>query len=178
MLDYKWYVVRVISGREAKIKDHIAAEIDKSGLKELVRQVIVPVEKVVQLRKGKKIMREKNFYPGYVLVEAILDSEVEHVIKNVTGVFDFLGTKDTAIPLRQAEINRILGKMEDASEAGTQIEVPFFVGEPVTIIDGPFSGFNGVIEEINEEKKKLKVVVKIFGRRTPVELNYMQVEKS
>jgi len=178
MLDFKWYVVRVISGRESKIKDHILAEIDKSGLKELVRQVIVPFEKVVQLRKGKKITREKNFYPGYILVEALLDSEVEHAIKSVNGVFDFLGTKDSAVPLRPAEITRILGKLEAANDAGTQVEMPFFVGEPVQIIDGPFSGFNGAIEEINEEKKKLKVVVKIFGRRTPVELNYMQVEKS
>jgi transcription termination/antitermination protein NusG len=178
MSDFKWYVVRVISGREAKIRDHILAEVDKSGLKEVVRQVIVPFEKVVQLRKGKKITREKNFYPGYVIVEADLDSEVEHVIKSITGVFDFLGTKDSAVPLRPAEINRILGKIEAASDQGSQVEVPFLVGEPVKITDGPFSGFNGVIEEINEEKKKLKVVVKIFGRRTPVELNYLQVEKS
>lgn len=178
MSDFNWYVVRVISGREGKIRDHILAEVDKSGLKDLVRQVIVPFEKVVQLRKGKKITREKNFYPGYVIVEANLDSEVEHIIKNITGVFDFLGTKDTAVPLRPAEINRILGKMEAANEVGAQVEVPFFVGEPVRIVDGPFSGFNGMIEEINEEKKKLKVIVKIFGRRTPVELNYMQVEKS
>jgi transcription termination/antitermination protein NusG len=178
MLDFKWYVVRVISGREEKIKGHIMAEVEKSKISDYVKQVIVPFEKVVQLRNGKKITKEKNFYPGYILIEAVLDSEIEHVIKNVSGVFDFLGTKDSAIPLRQTEVNRILGKIQASNEMGEQIEVPFLVGEPVKIIDGPFSGFNGIIEEINEEKKKLKVVVKIFGRRTPVELNYMQVEKS
>jgi transcription termination/antitermination protein NusG len=178
MLDYKWYVVRVISGREEKIKGYIQTLIEKKKLTDYVRQVIVPFEKVVQMRNGKKVTKEKNFYPGYILIEAELDSEIQHQIKNVSGVFDFLGTKDTAIPLRQVEVNRILGKIQAASELGEQIEVPFMVGEPIKIIDGPFSGFNGVIEEINEEKKKLKVVVKIFGRRTPVELNYMQVEKS
>ena len=177
MSDFKWYVIRVISGREAKIKEHIEFEIEKSNLQHLVRQILVPVEKVVQLRNGKKVTKEKNFYPGYVIIEAMLENEVHHAIRNVTGVFDFLGSKDAAVPLRQSEVNRILGKIEQATEVGEQIEVPFLVGEPVKIIDGPFTGFNGVIEEINEEKKKLKVVVKIFGRRTPVELNYMQVEK-
>lgn len=177
MSDFKWYVVRVISGREVKIKDHILFEIEKSNLQHMVRQILVPVEKVVQLKNGKKVTREKNFYPGYIIIEAMLQSEVQHAIRNVTGVFDFLGSKDGAVPLRKAEINRILGKIEQATDMGEQIEVPFLVGEPIKIIDGPFTGFNGIIEEINEEKKKLKVVVKIFGRRTPVELNYMQVEK-
>jgi transcription termination/antitermination protein NusG len=178
MLDYKWYVARVISGREEKIKNYIMAEITKNKLSDSVRQVIVPFEKVVQLKNGKKITKEKNFYPGYIIIEAILNSEIVHVIKSVTGVFDFLGSKDAPTPLRQVEVNRILGKIQSYSEMGEQIEVPFLVGEPIKIIDGPFNGFNGMIEEINEEKKKLKVVVKIFGRRTPVELNYMQVEKS
>jgi transcriptional antiterminator NusG len=178
MSDFKWYVVRVISGREEKIKDHVLLEVEKSGLTEKVRQILVPVEKVVQLRNGKKILKEKNFYPGYIIVEAKLESEVQHAIKSVTGVFDFLGNKEEPIPLRPAEVNRILGKIETATDVGETVEVPYMVGEPIKIIDGPFSGFNGIIEEINEEKKKLKVVVKIFGRRTPVELNYMQVEKS
>lgn len=176
--EFKWYVVRVISGREEKIKDLILYEIEQANLKEFVRQAIVPVEKVVQLRSGKKITKDKNFYPGYVIIEASLTPEVKYTIKNTNGVFDFLGTKDSPVPLRQVEINRILGKIEQASEVGEQLDVPFLVGEPVKITDGPFNGFNGVIEEINEEKKKLKVIVKIFGRRTPVELNYMQVEKS
>jgi len=175
--DFKWYVARVISGREEKIKDIVLLEIEKSKLKDLVRQIIVPVEKVVQLRNGKKITKDKNFYPGYIIIEAILTSEVHFTIKNTPGVFDFLGTKEGPVPLRQVEINRILGKIEQATDSGEQMDVPFMVGEPVKITDGPFNGFNGIIEEINEEKKKLKVIVKIFGRRTPVELNYMQVEK-
>lgn len=178
MPDFKWYVVRVISGRENKIKDLILMELERSNLSEYVRQILVPVEKVIQLRAGKKITKEKNFYPGYVILEVVLDNEVLHVIKNVTGVFDFLGSKDGPVPIRQNEVNRILGKIEQITDVGEHVEVPYLVGEPVKIIDGPFSGFNGVIEDINEEKKKLKVVVKIFGRRTPVELNYMQVEKN
>jgi len=175
--EFKWYVARVISGREEKIRDIVLLEIEKSGLKDYVKQIIVPVEKVIQLRNGKKITKDKNFYPGYIIVEAMLTTEVHFTIKNVTGVFDFLGTKDAPVPLRQVEINRILGKIEQATDAGEHIDMPFLVGEPVKITDGPFNGFNGIIEEINEEKKKLKVIVKIFGRRTPVELNYMQVEK-
>jgi transcriptional antiterminator NusG len=178
MLDFKWYVLRVISGREEKIKDLILFEVEKSGLKDYVRQVIVPVEKVVQLKGGKKITKDKSFYPGYIIIETILNTEVRHTIKSLTGVFDFLGSKDGPMPIKTSEVNRILGKIEQATDIGEQLEVPFLVGEPVKITDGPFGGFNGVIEEINEEKKKLKVVVKIFGRRTPVELNYMQVEKS
>ncbi|MEA3496118.1 MAG: transcription termination/antitermination protein NusG [Bacteroidota bacterium] len=178
MADFKWYALRVISGREIKIKDQILVELENSNYLNYVNQIIVPVEKVVQLRKGKKVVKEKNFYPGYIIVEVMLTTEVHYKIKSVVGVFDFLGTKDSAVPLRANEINRILGKMEEVTDEGEQIEVPYMVGEPIKIIDGPFNGFNGIIEEINEEKKKLKVEVKIFGRRTPVELNYMQVEKS
>ncbi len=178
MSEFKWYVARVLSGRENKIKDHIMMEVENNHLQDYVRQIVIPVEKVIQLRNGKKVVRERNFFPGYILVEAILTTEVHHVIKNTTGVFDLLGTKDKPNPLRPAEIKRILNKIQDVSDEGVQVEVPFKVGEPVKIIDGPFSGFTGTIEEINEERKKLKVFVKIFGRRTPVELNYMQVEKS
>lgn len=175
--EYKWYVIRVISGKEKKIKDHIELELEREGLRDYVKQLLIPMEKVVQLRKGKKVTKERNFYPGYVLMEAALFGEVEHLIKSVNGVVGFLGSKDKIIPLRENEVNRILGKVDALNELGENIEVPYMVGESVKVIDGPFNGFSGVIEEINEEKKKLKVIVKIFGRRTPVELNYMQVEK-
>jgi transcription termination/antitermination protein NusG len=175
--EYKWYVVRVISGQERKIKAYIESELIRENMQEYVKQILIPMEKVVQLKQGKKVTKERNYYPGYVLVEAILKGEVEHVIRNVNGVVGFLGSKDQAIPLRPVEVNRILGKVDALSEEGENIEVPYLVGESVKVIDGPFNGFSGVIEEINEEKKKLKVIVKIFGRRTPVELNYMQVEK-
>lgn len=174
----KWYVVRAVSGKERKVKQYIEAEINRLGLTSSVPQILVPMEKVFQIREGKKIAKEKNTLPGYVLIEAILDGEIEHIIKNINSVIGFLGDKSgVAIPLRQSEVSRILGKMDEMAEMGEAVSVPYFVGENVKVMDGPFSGFNGVIEEINEEKKKLKVMVKIFGRRTPLELNYMQVEK-
>jgi transcriptional antiterminator NusG len=174
----KWYVVRAVSGKERKVKQYIEAEISRLGLTPSVPQILVPMEKVFQIREGKKIAKEKNFFPGYVLIEAHLDGEIEHIIKNINSVIGFLGDKSgAAVPLRPAEVNRILGKVDEMAETGEAVNVPYFVGENVKVMDGPFSGFNGVIEEINEEKKKLKVMVKIFGRRTPLELNYMQVEK-
>jgi len=174
----KWYVVRAVSGKERKVKQYIEAEISRLGLTHSVPQILVPMEKVFQIREGKKIAKEKNYYPGYVLVEAQLDGEIEHIIKNINSVIGFLGDKSgAAVPLRPAEVNRILGKVDEMAETGEAVNVPYYVGESVKVMDGPFSGFNGTIEEINEEKKKLKVMVKIFGRRTPLELNYMQVEK-
>lgn len=174
----KWYVVRAVSGKEKKVKQYIEAEINRLGFNHLVPQVLIPMEKVYQMRNGKKIAKERNFFPGYVLIEAQLDGELEHIIKNINSVIGFLGDKDgTAIPLRQSEVNRILGTVDEITSQGETAGVPYYVGENVKVMDGPFNGFTGVIEEVNEEKKKLKVMVKIFGRRTPLELNYMQVEK-
>ncbi|WP_462266517.1 transcription termination/antitermination protein NusG [Mucilaginibacter sp.] len=174
----KWYVVRAVSGKEKKVKQYIDAEINRLGISNLVPQVLIPTEKYYQMRDGKKIAKERNYFPGYVLVEAALDGELEHVIKNINSVIGFLGDKaGNAIPLRQAEVNRILGKVDEMAGQGEVMNVPYVVGENVKVMDGPFNGFSGVIEEVNEEKKKLKVMVKIFGRRTPLELNYMQVEK-
>jgi transcriptional antiterminator NusG len=174
----KWYVVRAVSGKEKKVKQYIESEINRLGISHLLPQVLIPMEKYYQMREGKKIAKERNFYPGYVLIEANLDGELEHVIKNVNSVIGFLGDKQgNAVPLRPAEVNRILGKVDEMAQQGEVMNVPYYVGENVKVMDGPFNGFTGVIEEVNEEKKKLKVMVKIFGRRTPLELNYMQVEK-
>ena len=174
----KWYVVRAVSGKEKKVKQYIDSEISRLGLSHLVPQVLIPMEKYYQMKEGKKIAKERNFYPGYVLIEATLDGELEHIIKGVNSVIGFLGDKaGNAIPMRQAEVNRILGKVDEMNDMGGSISEPFILGETIKIIEGPFNDFNGVIEEVNEEKKKLKVTVKIFGRSTPVELNYMQVEK-
>ncbi|MCL4637380.1 MULTISPECIES: transcription termination/antitermination protein NusG [Olivibacter] len=174
----KWYVVRAVSGKEKKVKQYIEAEINRLGINHLVPQVLIPMEKYFQMREGKKIAKERNYYPGYVLLEAALDGELEHVIKNINSVIGFLGDKaGNAIPLRQAEVNRILGTVDEMSEQGEMMNVPYYVGESVKVTDGPFNGFSGEIEEVNEEKKKLKVMVKVFGRKTPLELNYMQVEK-
>lgn len=175
--EYRWYTVKTVSGQEKKVKQYIETELEREGLSDYVSQVLIPLEKVIQMRRGKKVAVEKNYFPGYLLVEADLHGEVIHTIKNITGVAKFLPSNDSPAPLRASEINRILGKVDELEDSDATIEVPFLVGESVKVVDGPFNGFVGVIEGINEEKRKLRVIVKIFERRTPLELNYMQVEK-
>ena len=180
MSDKKWYVVRAVSGKENKIKTYIENEISRLNLNDFVDQVLVPTEKVIQIRNGKKINKEKVYFPGYIMIQANLSGEIPHIIKSITNVIGFLGeTKGgDPIPLRQAEVNRMLGKVDELSiEADANVAIPYTKGEIVKVIDGPFNGFDGTIEKINEEKRKLEVMVKIFGRKTPLELSYMQVEK-
>ncbi|MDR2010566.1 MAG: transcription termination/antitermination protein NusG [Bacteroidales bacterium] len=177
-IEKKWYVVRALSGKEKKVKEYLETEINKLGLTDQVSQVLIPTEKVYQVRKGKPIHKERSFFPGYILIYAALDGETEHIIKGITGVIGFLGTKDgQAIPLRNDEVARILGKVDELAEGREEVNVPYYVGEPVKVIDGPFNGFSGIVEEVYDEKKKLKVMVKIFGRKTPIELRFIQVEK-
>ena len=178
-LEKKWYVLRAIGGKEKKVKELIESEISRLHLQEFISQVLIPTEKVYQIRNGKKISKERNFFPGYVLVEAALVGEIPHILKNITNVIGFLGAKgeENPIPLRASEVNRILGKVDELAAGEEELNVPFFVGETVKVVDGPFNSFTGVIEEVNEDKKKLKVMVKIFGRKTPLELSFMQVEK-
>ncbi|PLW94208.1 MAG: transcription termination/antitermination factor NusG [Marinilabiliales bacterium] len=173
----KWYVVRAISGKEKKVKEYLESEIKRLQIQDFISQVLIPTEKVYQIRKGKKISKERNYFPGYVLIEADLSGEIPHIINNIPNVMGFLGTKGEPEPIRESEVKRILGKVDELAEQGEEVNVPYIVGETVTVIDGPFNSFSGIIEEINEEKKKLKVMVKIFGRKTPLELNFMQVEK-
>ena len=175
----KWYVVRAIGGQENKVQAYIETEIARLGLSDYVDQVLVPKEKVIQIRDGKKIHKERVYFPGYIMVEANLAGEVPHVIKSVTGVIGFLGeTKGGApVPLRKSEVNRMLGKVDELSEQDDNIAIPYVLGETVKVVDGPFNGFDGTVEKINEEKRKLEVMVKIFGRKTPLELSYMQVDK-
>jgi transcriptional antiterminator NusG len=175
----KWYVLRAIGGKEKKVKEYIENEIANGDLKGFVDQVLIPTEKVYQIRNGKKISKERNFFPGYVLIEAELVGEVAHTLRNFPNVIGFLGdTKGgDPVPMRQNEVNRILGRVDELAEHDEEINIPFVIGETVKVVDGPFNGFNGTIEEINEEKKKLQVMVKIFGRKTPLELSFMQVEK-
>jgi transcriptional antiterminator NusG len=177
--DTKWYVLRVVSGKERKVKEYLDKEVKINNWTNSVVQVLCPVEKVFKVQNGKKVLREKTLFPGYILVEANdgkLTDEIIHTIKNVSGVIHFLG-KDNPTSLRKSEVNKMFGKMDEVSEQGIVYAEPYIVGETVKIVDGPFNDFNGTVEEVNQEKKKLKVVVKIFGRATPVELNYMQVEK-
>jgi len=173
----KWYVLRAISGKEKKVKDYIASEVDHHNIGDYISQVLIPTEKVYQIRNGKKISKERNYFADDIMIEANMVGEIPHILKNIPGVIGFLGDKGAPIPLRQAEVNRILGKVDELSETDAEMAIPFIVGEAVKVIDGPFNSFSGIIEEINEDKKKLIVMVKIFGRKTPLELNYMQVEK-
>ena len=175
----KWYVVRAVSGQEAKIKDYIASEISRLGYDSYLEDILVPTEKVVQIRNGKKINKEKVYYPGYIMIKADLSGEIPHVIKSVTNVIGFLGeTKGgEPVPLRPSEVNRLLGKVDELELNKEHVAIPYTVGESIKVVDGPFNGFTGTIEHVNEDKRKLQVMVKIFGRKTPLELSYMQVEK-
>ena len=175
----KWYVLRAISGQENKIKNFIEAEVKHLSMDDLLGQILIPTEKVYQIRDGKKVLKERNFFPGYIMVEATLTGELVHLIKKVNNVIGFLGeTKGgVPVPLRLTEVNRMLGRVDELAETYEQVAIPFVVGETVKVIDGPFRDFSGNIEKILEDKRKLEVTVKIFGRRTPLELSFMQVEK-
>jgi transcriptional antiterminator NusG len=177
--DKKWYSLRVVSGKEKSIKERIELEVQRNNWSEVVTQILVPSEKVYKIRNGKKVILERNILPGYILVEAVTTKftpEMVQAISNVTNVIHFLG-KNNPIPMTQTEANRMLGKVDESQETTAAMIEPFIVGETIKIIDGPFNDFVGDVKEVNEEKKKLKVIVKIFGRGTEVELNYMQVEK-
>jgi len=170
--------MRAISGKENKVKEYIEAEIKNSDLGQYVAQILIPTEKVYQIRNGKKITKERSCMPGYVLIEANLIGEIPHRLRNTPNVIGFLEEKNhNPIPVRQSEVNKILGTVDDLQETGEEMLTPYFVGENVKVIFGPFSGFSGLIEEVNTEKKKLKVMVMIFGRKTPLELAFTQVEK-
>jgi len=179
-----WYVLRVVSGKERKVKEYLDKDILRSGWQSIIKQVFLPMEKVYKVQNGKKVMREKNYYPGYVMMEVLdgkLSDDIVQHISNVSNVMHFLtdgkGSKGNIVKLRKAEVNKMLGKVDEMNDQGVTMSEPFIIGETIKIIEGPFNDFNGVIEDVNDEKKKLKVTVKIFGRSTPVELSYMQVEK-
>ncbi|TDE12346.1 transcription termination/antitermination protein NusG [Dyadobacter psychrotolerans] len=182
MSSLNWFVLRAVSGQEKKIKSYIENEITRQKLTEFVPQILIPSEKIYEMRNGKKRVREKNFFPGYIIISADLSKgEVLHIITSIPGVIGFLGNSEgnskVPVPLRQSEINRILGRVDEAEHHEEAPSMSFIKGETVKVVDGPFSGFIGLVEEVFDEKKKLNVVVKIFGRNTPVELSYAQVEK-
>lgn len=172
-----WYVLRAISGKEAKVKEVLDGAIRNTGLGDYVFQVLIPTEKVMSVKNGKKVVKEKNLYSGYVFVECILTGEVLYELRNTTNVIDFLrGRGKDAAPesLRESEVRRMLGAADDLAETAEDGN-DYMVGESVKVTAGPFTGFSGVIEEVNREKRKLKVMVKIFGRKTPLELENSQV---
>ena len=174
----KWYVLRAVSGKEAKVKEYLEAAMKHDPvLAANVSQILLPTEKYAMLRNGKRVIKEKLFLPGYVLVEANLQGEMAHTLRFMPNVLGFLGGLDNPSPVSQADINRLLGTAEETTIENIEMNVPYTVDETVKVTDGPFSGFSGVIEEVNVEKHKLKVMVKIFGRKTPLELAFNQVEK-
>lgn len=172
----QWYVLRAVSGQEVKVKEYIEAEIKNETLKH-VSQVLIPTEKVVVMRGTKRTVKERPYLPGYVLVEAELIGETAHQLRFTPNVLGFLGGLDNPQPLRVDEVNRILGKQGEADEEAADFVLPFVEGEAVKVCDGPFSGFSGTVEKVNNEKKTLTVTVLVFGRSTPLDLNYTQVEK-
>ena len=177
--DTRWYSLRVISGKERKIKERLDLEIRREKWEHAVAQILVPTEKVYKIRNGRKVILERNILPGYILVEAYpnkFSGEIIQGISRMQNVIHFLG-KENPTPMRQADANRMLGKVDESQNAAEAMAEPFIIGETIKIIDGAFSEFVGEIQEINDEKKKLKVIVKIFGRGTEVELNFIQVEK-
>ncbi|MCB9075828.1 MAG: transcription termination/antitermination factor NusG [Chitinophagales bacterium] len=177
--DKNWYVLRVVSGKEKMLRDYIEKEVRIYKWEHIVTQIVVPTEKVYKLKAGKKVIHEKNFFPGYIMIEAEtkkFSGEIIQHIQNMTNVISFI-ERSKPIPLKKSEVNRILGKVDEIEEVGATTNEPFLVGESVKVVDGPFNDFVGTVEEVIEDKKKLKVTVKIFGRKTPVELNFMQVEK-
>jgi transcriptional antiterminator NusG len=175
----KWYVIRSISGQENKIKTYIESEVKRLKIDSFVEEIIVPTQKVIQIRNGKKVNKEKVYFPGYIMIKANLTGEIPHIIRSFPNILGFLGeTKGgDPVPLRVNEVSRMLGKVDELSMDAENIVIPFIIGESIKVIDGPFNGFNGNIEKVNEDKRKLEVMVKIFGRKTPLELSYMQVEK-
>lgn len=176
--EMKWYVIRCYSGNEKKAKKGIDHELLKQNLYEThVARMIIPTRKEVYVKNGKKISRDVNFYPGYVLIETNMSVEVQHIIKGAQGVMSILGSKDKPEPMSKEEVKRILGKIDDLKEDGEKSKSYFVMGESVVITDGPFSNFNATVEEINDDKKKLKVAIKIFGRKTLVDIDFTQVTR-
>jgi transcription termination/antitermination protein NusG len=171
----RWYALRSYSGQENRVKAYIENEVKLSHLEEKILSVVVPAEKVYEMRDGKKRSKTRNFFPGYVLVQCVMDKETKHLILNSPGVISFVGPKNEAVPLRNEEVDRILGRMEERKDVETP-RLQFRVGDPVRVMDGPFNTFSGFVQEINQERMKLKVMVSIFGRKTPVELDFSQVE--
>lgn len=171
----EWYSLRVISGKEKKVEDYIQREAEEHGITDMIGEIFVPSEKVIDIRNNKKRIREKVFFPGYILIQMEMTKETRYIIENTPNVISFIGAKSVPVALREVEVTRIMGEVRQ-KEGQEVLATPFRVGDAVKVIDGPFIEFNGFVEEINEDKHKVKVTVSIFGRPTPVELDFFQVE--
>ena len=171
-----WYIVQSHSSFENKVASLIKEEAEKAKISEKIEEIIVPTHDITEVKRGKRVQRKKKYFPGYVLIKSEMDNNIYHMIKNIKRVSGFLGTKGVPVPVSDVEIDKILGQIKDGV-AQPKSGIEYIVGEKVQVIDGPFASFNGMVEEIDEEKSRLKVSVSIFGRPTPVELEYNQVEK-
>lgn len=174
----QWYVVHTYAGHENKVKANLERAINHAGLQEMFGQILVATEDFAEMKNGKRTISRRKQFPSYVLVEMEMSNETRHIVTNIPGVTRFIGTEKEPIPLRETEVKRILGQLEPAKGGRAQPKVPYRIGDHVKVIDGPFSDFTGVVDEVNVERGKLKVMVLIFGRATPVELEYSQVEKA
>ena len=170
----KWYVVRTFSGHEKKVQEYLEREIERLGYDDKLTQIVIPTETVFEMRAGKKKTREKTSFPGYILIEALVDPYLKELISGAPSTIGFLGANGEPVPLRPDEVSRILGRMDD--DQAEQPEIPFKTGDPVKVVDGPFNTFTGFVEEVYPDKMKVRVMVSIFGRKTPLELDYLQVE--
>lgn len=176
-MNTKWYVLRVISGKERKCKELIDKEVEKNPLlNKNIKNVVLPLEKVYKLRNGKKYSQDRNFYPGYIIIESIMDAEIMLLLESIPNVMHFLKEDKRPIPLKTEEVNRMLNRVDENKDK-IDYDIPFIVGENVQIGDGPFKSFHGEIVDIDNEKKKVKLNVKIFGRETPLELSFLQIDK-
>lgn len=173
--DLKWYALRTFSGHEQRVKTALEVEIKRLNLHEKITDILIPQETVFEVRGGKRRTRVKNFLPGYIMIRTVLDNKMRDIITNVPSVIGFVGTKTEPVALQKAEVDRILGRVEERKHIET-IENSFSIGDPVKVIDGPFTGFSGVVKEVNNQKQKMKVEVGILGRKTPVELDFSQIE--
>ena len=170
----KWYVLRTFSGHEKKVKEYLESEVERLGFEDKLTNVIIPTETVFEMRAGKKRTREKTSYPGYIMLEAIIDPYLKELVSGAPSTIGFLGADGEAVPLRPDEASRILGQMEE--DRGETLEIPFKAGDAIKVVDGPFNTFTGFVEEVYPDKAKVRVMVSIFGRKTPLELDYLQVE--
>ena len=170
-----WYTLRVISGKEQKIREIIKQEVERNQLSDTIQDILVPTENKVEMKDGKKKVKTRVFFPGYVLIKMDLDNKTKYLVEGIDGVMNFVGSKGSPQPIRPEEIRRIIGVGENGEDREA-ISIPFKVGDPIRVIDGPFLDFSGFVQEVNNEKQKLKVSVSLFGKPTPIELDYLQVE--
>ena len=173
----KWYVLRTFSGHEKRVKQYITSEVERLNLQDRLTNILIPTETIFEMRSGKKRTREKTFFPGYILIHATMDNALQHIVKDLPSVIGFLGSDNQAIPLRPEEVDRILNRMQIAQATGEKPEIPYNIGDPIKVVDGPFNNFTGFVDEVYPDKMKVRVLVSIFGRKTPLELDYLQVER-